>query len=1166
MITRLKVYGLLIICILTCNGKTLGQSGLTSPVNLQVKFDDTQEDLIHIYWEHDTTGSGEFLGFDLYENGESIIGGLLNDTSFTKTLQTEGTYIYEAEAVYYDGYSDLSNRGIITYSETRNYNFSSGNGNALSDTWTIYLKTGTLGTSFLSPGDELAIFDGDLLVGKMHLKQQANPEVEGMEALIAFTQFSETSGYTPGNAFTFQLYDASMLREYDNYTLNFIDDDPNAYTGVTFPDEESFSILEINFEPELNEPQNIATATSRHDVTISWTNNSSRDIIGYNIYRNNTLLNNSPYASTTYLDENVISGNYEYFVTAVYDEGTSIPSEIAPVYIDLVHFDPVESPPLNPMAVVIESAEIMNQAITTLDEIAAFKNVGDETICINAISLKMPLESSFDTLWLSQDNANTDEIEGFSDGDTLFFRAYDYELDKEYSDMRVSFPTITPDTSRIFVSNGITHNNLSWMPYAPINLSTEVLDYDILLSWEEHTGNNDLNLQGYKIYRNDVVINPDLILANNYLDTNLLIDTYAYNVEAVYEQALSYKSETISQNIASQFFTPIQESNSPGNMHFSVFRSNIDNNPLTNYDQVGVFCLTQDELICIGAGSIRDSATINAPLSFTAFKDNPDTPEKDGFLPGDSIYYKFWDESTDLVYSELQKTFPEQSPSYHLDYFNDADTCHILLDFTTPPSVKFFFDAEPVHCTNSTSRIFITTQDFNKIDTLSMQIEFEDNEFFIDSISHHKDFLNTSSYEISENLATIMWHSEARFSANQNDTLFTLYISPLQDVFTSITWGNASTAGGMEYQNAIFQDNEFLIERAPSTPSSITGDEGVCNGTAFSTYQILEIDNAENYLWQLSNTNAGDLESDNNFTNLFWSNDFEGTVEISVQGQNNCGLGFASTKLVEIVNSVNTSVEIMISEGTDCEGQLIEISANTTNGGNNPLYDWYINDEIHFQHTQTISSDHFVNDDEVYCIMLSSSECVMNNPATSQTIEFALDPLPDSPGSIIGPTNICNTTGTSYYTTSGGQNADDYLWQINPADQGEIISNGNNAEVHWNAETFGMAYISVMSVNSCGTSPLTSFQTFRDYCTENQNLTNQITIYPNPARETIHILGIQNTEEALYRLYNLNGTLIDQGEIDLDEYQLSVGNLNPGAYLLHIYSDQFNIRRKILKQ
>ena len=54
----------------------------------------------------------------------------------------------------------------------------------------------------------------------------------------------------------------------------------------------------------------------------------NRDLIGYKVFRGETLLTNSPITALTFTDTNLENGNYTYSVIAVYDEGDSAPVNV----------------------------------------------------------------------------------------------------------------------------------------------------------------------------------------------------------------------------------------------------------------------------------------------------------------------------------------------------------------------------------------------------------------------------------------------------------------------------------------------------------------------------------------------------------------------------------------------------------------------------------------------------------------------------------------------------------------------------------------------------------------------------------------------------------------------------------------------------------------------
>jgi len=82
----------------------------------------------------------------------------------------------------------------------------------------------------------------------------------------------------------------------------------------------------------LSPPENLeAEIINTNDVQLSWDAPSGKDLLGYNIFRNNENIDNT--TETNYNDENLDPGTYEYYVTALYSDGESVPSAPASVLI-----------------------------------------------------------------------------------------------------------------------------------------------------------------------------------------------------------------------------------------------------------------------------------------------------------------------------------------------------------------------------------------------------------------------------------------------------------------------------------------------------------------------------------------------------------------------------------------------------------------------------------------------------------------------------------------------------------------------------------------------------------------------------------------------------------------------------------------------------------------
>jgi hypothetical protein len=102
---------------------------------------------------------------------------------------------------------------------------------------------------------------------------------------------------------------------------------------------DTFSVSEVL--DTLNPPTNLtATVQNNFNVHLAWQAPATRNLLGYKVYRDGTLINSITNPATlTYDDMALAVGTYVYTVTAIYDGGESVPT--APVSVNIVA-------PLNP--------------------------------------------------------------------------------------------------------------------------------------------------------------------------------------------------------------------------------------------------------------------------------------------------------------------------------------------------------------------------------------------------------------------------------------------------------------------------------------------------------------------------------------------------------------------------------------------------------------------------------------------------------------------------------------------------------------------------------------------------------------------------------------------------------------------------------------------------
>jgi len=150
------------------------------------------------------------------------------------------------------------------------------------------------------------------------------------------------------------------------------------------------------------------------------------------------------------------------------------------------------------------------------------------------------------------------------------------------------------------------------------------------------------------------------------------------------------------------------------------------------------------------------------------------------------------------------------------------------------------------------------------------------------------------------------------------------------------------------------------------------------------------------------------------------------------------------------VNSLSAPTANIVAApaGSICAGTNVTFTANITNGGAAPAYQWQVNGVNVGTNSNTYSSLTLNNGDIVTVILTSSSPCASPASVTSNSIVIILNPAVLPTINIVaapaGP--ICvgtNVTFTANITNGGG--APSYQWQLNGANVGANSNNYSNA-------------------------------------------------------------------------------------------------------------------------
>jgi len=501
----------------------------------------TDDDSIILSWQPAATAGGlrGFMGYKLYRDGALL--ATVPGTGYTDAGLANGIYQYYVTASYDSGESSASNTVTVNlevlYPATGLVALVTGDDVSLS--WNAAATSGglrsLLGYKVLRDGAVITTTalvnyqDMDLANGIYQYQIVASydsgdsaptPMVEAMVEVLyppsgltySVNADAVTLSWTaaPVSARAMQGYKVYRDGQYIATSSATTYTDSGLANGVyqyqvtaIYTTGESTHTNTVTATVEVLYPaSNLTYVVNDDDVTLSWnaaaTSGGLRSFQSYAIYRDGALIGNT--AALTYTDLNLANGTYQYYVVAVYDSGTSTPTNTVTVMVEVLY------PPT-------ALTHVVNGDDVTLSWTAAVTSGG--------LRYLQSYRVFRDGIQIAQTTGTTYTDMNLANG------SYQYYVQAEYL-TGVSAPTNTV-TAIVEVL------------YPPSGLTASVIADDVNLSWTASaTGGRAIN--GYKAYRDGTEIAQTT--GTSYTDANLANGTFSYYVTALYDSGESLPTNT----------------------------------------------------------------------------------------------------------------------------------------------------------------------------------------------------------------------------------------------------------------------------------------------------------------------------------------------------------------------------------------------------------------------------------------------------------------------------------------------------------------------------------------------------------------------------------------------------------------------------------------------
>ncbi|MEI6899919.1 MAG: Omp28-related outer membrane protein [Bacteroidota bacterium] len=362
----------------------------------------------------------------------------------------------------------------------------------------------------------------------------------------------------------------------------------------------------------------------------------------------------------------------------------------------------------------------------------------------------------------------------------------------------------------------------------------------------------------------------------------------------------------------------------------------------------------------------------------------------------------------------------------------------------------------------------------------------------------------------------------------------------------------------------------ITVSTPPAKPGTPTGPTSLCVNAANTDYVTTGSAGATMYVWDVTPTSAGTINSSSTTGTIDWNNTFTGTATIKVIAYIGGCEGVWSDAITVTVSAA-PAVHNTTGGGAYCStgGTGMPVGVDGSETGVN--YTLYKNGTATTNIVPgTGAAISFGNQTQAatYTVVAApsgSGTCSTNmNGNAVVTIDTQVPNVPATPS---GPGQPNAGTSTDY-TTAGGTYATSYSWHVSPSNAGTPSGSTATGTITWNASYTGPASVTVQGVNSCGSSansisfdvtvlPATGISV--------NSIDKIISVYPNPAKEILNIVSIKNVKVAI-RVLNVAGTsVIDLQNVSIDgTYKLNISSLTPGVYYLHFTGSDLQQVQKIV--
>ena len=270
-------------------------------------------------------------------------------------------------------------------------------------------------------------------------------------------------------------------------------------------------------------------------------------------------------------------------------------------------------------------------------------------------------------------------------------------------------------------------------------------------------------------------------------------------------------------------------------------------------------------------------------------------------------------------------------------------------------------------------------------------------------------------------------------NAGTNSSIFTYIPDSADQVNCILTSSEICVTGNPAISNQV------IMEVYPVLPVSISvaaASNPVCEGDAVaftastSNSGVLPV-----FQWFVNGIPVGTNDSIYTYTPLDGDQVYCTLTSSETCTTNNPAT--SNTIITTVYPNLLVTITITTQENPVCEGETVTFIASTSNKGNLPVFQWFVNGSLAGTNDSVYTYTP-ISGDQVSCILTSSEQCTANNPATSNTITMIVNPLLPVGITITSSANpVCEGIPVTFSGAAiNGGSTPAYQWQVNGINAG----------------------------------------------------------------------------------------------------------------------------------